>query len=293
MPTHKFKTLFSVTAMAICALPSWAHHSPEETIALLTKKIEAAPTPSDLTQRATEWMILSAYRKAQSDLKQAIELDDQFWTAHLGLAKVYGKLGETGHALDVVNSALDQFDSPNTQRAFHQFQSELYAENNESFKALRAIQSAVQNGSTETDDYLRRSLLQAQLGLQMERLNDLTDAMIVNESIVLKNEYIDALIEAGKLDKALDLVEKRMFESRRKSSWLIRRAKIHKQRDNEVLALHDLKTAEEEILDLLNPDRPHVGLLNELIQIYKMTDRPKEERHAKDQLNRIFKSSVY
>jgi tetratricopeptide (TPR) repeat protein len=274
-------------ALIFATSNSGAHHSPEETIAILTEKIETAPNPADLTQRAAEWIILSSYRNAQQDLEQALTLDGHFWTAHLALAEVQGETNQFEEGLVLIEAALKKFDTQHARRAFYQLQSRLYEENGEFSKSLNAIQSAIQLGSSEMDDLVRRSRLQAALNLPFERLKDLETAMSGNPGIVLKNEYIDALIDADQLDKALPLIEKRLAKTRRKSAWLIRRAKIYQQKNHATLALEDLRSAEFEIQTLLNPDRPHIGLLIELGQIYEMTDRPDDARHIQAQLKRL------
>lgn len=281
---HKVWNRLAALIFVVCATPSWAHEGPEDMIAILTERIEVAPTPSNLTQRAGEWMVLSHFQEARNDLQQAIELDANFWTARLALAKVHRDTGELDAGLEIIDEALRRFDSQHARRSFFQLQAELYEANNELRESLQAIQSAIQLGSTEMDDFLRRSRLQADLGLGKQRIEDLKRAMDNNRGIVLKNEYIDSLIDVRQFGKALPLIERRLRESRRKSAWLIRRARVYQGQELEERALVDLETAEIEIQGLLNPKRPHPGLLLELKQVYEMTNRLEDAKAVSAQL---------
>jgi len=290
--TQSINTLraLSLWTALLATTTCWAHHSPEETIAILSARIEADPSPIVLTQRAAERVILSRFSEARTDLEQAIALDERFWMAHLDLANVLHKMGNTEEGLRHIDTALEKFSSTRSRCSFRQLQAILYEANDEPVKALDAINRAIQQGSVELDDFLRRSKLQAVLKLNKERLLDLEHAMTLNPGIVLKNEYIDALIDAKHWEKALPLVEQRLDQSRRKSPWLIRRAKILGNRTYMKQASEDLKNAETEIEKLLNPERPHLGLMVELAQIYEMTDRPLEAERIRIILDKTTES---
>ena len=75
-------------------------------------------------------------------------------------------------------------------------------------KALEDADKAISEYPDNAECYLTRSLLQQQLGLKKERIKGLEDGIRETGSGLLEAEWIDALIEGGKTDLALQRIQR-------------------------------------------------------------------------------------
>jgi tetratricopeptide (TPR) repeat protein len=108
---------------------------------------------------------------------------------------------------------------------------------------------------------LQRSRLQADLGKHEDRIRALQAAGRENPSAVLDIELIEAQIDAGHSREVLPQIEAELADSRRKSSWLLRRARAWQQLGRTSEAKADLEAAVDEINERLHPTHPDPGLL--------------------------------
>jgi tetratricopeptide (TPR) repeat protein len=107
--------------------------------------------------------------------------------------------------------------------------------------------------------------LQAQilreLGQDEAALNSLKEAWLKTRAVILRNEWFDALIELGRGEEALPLVEQELENTRFRSSWLIRRARIFLQQKRSAEAKADLQAAIDELTPRLAVTPPPALLL--------------------------------
>jgi regulator of sirC expression with transglutaminase-like and TPR domain len=103
--------------------------------------------------------------------------------------------------------------------------------------------------------------LHAHLLRKKERIAGLDEGIKSTGSGVLENERIDALIDDHQFEAALAKIEKELDESRWKSTWLIRRAKVRLGTEKKAEAKMDLEAAIAEIQTRINLNSPDPSLL--------------------------------
>jgi tetratricopeptide (TPR) repeat protein len=116
-------------------------------------------------------------------------------------------------------------------------------------KALEAANEAIKEHAESVEWYLSRSQLQQQLGLKKERIAGLDDGIKATGSGLLEGEWLDALIDGGQAKTALARIETELEDARLKSTWLLRRAKVHLALNKKDAAKTDLEAALKEIND--------------------------------------------
>jgi hypothetical protein len=85
--------------------------------------------------------------------------------------------------------------------------------------------------------------------------------MALTGSFVLEIEWMEALIDGGDFQEALEGIEPQLAASRLQSSWRIRRARALLGLERREEARRDLGLALEEIGGRLKPDQPDITLL--------------------------------
>ena len=80
-------------------------------------------------------------------------------------------------------------------------------------------------------------------------------------SVVLRNAWVDASLDAGVYAEVLPVIEAELAKSRLKSSWLIRRGRMRLGMGAREAGIKDLRDAVTELDPRIHPERPDVSLL--------------------------------
>ena len=78
---------------------------------------------------------------------------------------------------------------------------------------------------------------------------------------MLYNAWVEALVDTGDYEQARPIIEEKVAAARLKSSWLLRRAKLHQATGDQQAASADLEAAIAELNQRINPQNPDITLL--------------------------------
>jgi tetratricopeptide (TPR) repeat protein len=243
--------------------PLAAHDSPEHVIEELTEKMKATgETPELLADRAVEYRLLGKLPEAIKDLERALILDPESQSLHRNLARAHFENGKPDDALTTIGRGLrGRSDDPAETAALRILRAEVLRSKKDYDKALEDCDAAIALHAENPEWYVLRSELHRKLKAHKERLAGIEAGIKITGSWVLQIERVEALIDAGKYDVALPIVEAELQDSRIKSSWLIRRARVRQAQGKNDDATEDLRTALVEINTRLNPKTPDLPLL--------------------------------
>jgi tetratricopeptide (TPR) repeat protein len=115
------------------------------------------------------------------------------------------------------------------------------------------------NGKLEW--YLLHARLLGELKRDNERPEILRKGYQLTGSIVLRNAWIDSLLECKKYETALPIIEKELISSRLKSSWKLRRAKAYIGIGKINDAMNDLRMCLKELDQRIHPKKPDMTLI--------------------------------
>ena len=248
--------------MAIC-LPAFAHAGPEHDIEELTDRLSKEGESADLfLQRAIEYELLSKHAEATRDLEHALRFEPHSLPIQRELSHTYFVSGKTNEALQTANRGLEAATGEGSDyAALLIVRAEILRAANHFDKAVADANRAIKTEPGKVEWYLFRSQLQAHLKQKKERIAGLEDGIKETGSAVLENERIDALIEDTQYETALIRIDKELEDSRWKSSWLIRRAKVRLATAKTVEGKADLDAAISEIESRINLNSPDPSLL--------------------------------
>ena len=250
-----------LAAFGACA-PAAAHDGPQHVIDELTLQMASSgQTAARLYQRACEYRTLGKLDRAERDLRQALARDPKHRAAQIELAQVLLAAGQHTAAIAVVDRALRQVATPSELPPLRMIRCDALLAAGEAQQALAECRLACRANPTEVEWLLRRSQLEAQLGLHIERIAELAAAVKQHASGVLHIEWIDALLDAGRAGEALAPIEVELADSRLQSSWLIRRARARQMLGKPAEAAADLRLAIAEINQRIYPARPDLSLV--------------------------------
>jgi tetratricopeptide (TPR) repeat protein len=263
-----------------------AHDSPEHQIELLTSIMASQGKSSSLLlKRATEFRTLGQVDKAILDVKAALTLNPTADFAWKELSRLY--LGQAKHelALEAINQALITNSDDEEKASIYMTRAEVFTAMSKASQALADMEKAFEQGSPELEWYIQRGQLQAKLGKWEDCLKGLKQGYEQTRSIVLEIEWIEALIDAGKPQEALTLIEPHLLSARWKSSWLLRRARARK-------ALHlqyqeDLQIVLQELDKRANPRVPDMTLLADRGLACALLGRQEEARKNYDAAKKL------
>ncbi len=242
--------------------PSFAHDGPEHEIEELTERIAKGGESADLLlQRAIEYQVLGKNAEAAKDLERALQLEVQSVMAHRELSRAYFALGKTNEALQTISQALKIASEPPDHAALLIARAEILRARKDHKKALDDANRAIREYPVNVEWYLVRSQMQAQLKQKKERLKGLEEGIKTTGSGVLETEWIDALIDDGQHARALERIESELKNSRLRSSWLIRRAKVRQAFGKTAEAKSDLEAAIAELNGRINATSPDPSLM--------------------------------
>ncbi len=242
-----------------------AHDSPEHVVEILTARMEAVGERADLLwRRATEYRALRNHPAAARDLKRAIKLRKDYLPAYVDLSRVQLALGQRRRALWTIDRAMRLAGGESDRAPLRMVKAEVLAESSRFDEALRECDLALAGSSGgELDWFLTRSQIQCRLGRFNEAAAGLRRGFELTGSAVLEVECIDAMIDAGQFAEARGKVEAALSESRYRSSWLLRRARIHLGQGEMTEGHRDLADAIAEMNRRMSPTHPESGLLSE------------------------------
>jgi len=276
-------------AVAGCAASIWlavnsfsiayAHDGPEHEIDELTDRIKTeGPSADLLLQRAIEYNVLRKGAEAVKDLERALDFESHSAAILRELARAYFTVGKTNEALDTAARGLKYATEGPEKASLYIARSDFLRARRDHQKALDEMEKAIREHSENSECYLARSLLQQQLGLKKERIKGLAEGIKATGSGLLEAEWIDALIDGGKAEAALERIQAELKDSRLRSSWLIRRAKVlfAMQKDDEAKA--DAKEALEELNQRLSRGTSDALLLADRGQAHELLGKKEEAK---------------
>ena len=259
-----FHSVWLAAAVSCAALFSAAaHEGPEAEIAELTERMQVnGETAGLLAERAIEYRVLGKLPEATKDLERATVLDPKSIGLCRELARVQFLGGKGGDAIATVTRGLTlKADEPADLAALRMLRAEILRSQNDDKKALEDCDAALRLHRQNPEWYLLRSDIQRRLKLPKERVAGLEDGIKATGAGVLEIERLEALLDAAQFAAALPVIETELADSRIKSSWLIRRARVRLGLGKKAEADDDLKAALKEIGTRLNPKAPDVPLL--------------------------------
>jgi len=259
------RLLAGAAALCFFAARLPAHDSPEHVIEFLTQRMAATGTNAEsLWERATEYRSLGRLTSAARDLAHAARLRPDFLPVLADLALVEQASGKPSEALATLERAIHQSTEERTRGGFYMARADLFLAQGDFVKALADCDRAFARiPEPEPDWYLTRGLLQARQGQLQEAVAGLQRGFELTGHPVLEAEWIDALLDAGRCQAALDRIEPRLVEARCQSAWLVRRARARLGLGRTAPGRGDLHAAITEITTRLSPVQAEPTLLAE------------------------------
>ncbi len=250
----------------------------------LNLAIAAHPDMRDLYySRAGHYRELAKVTEARADLEKCLTIDPGYLPAIRELARLDDAAGGTAAAIARMEKAIATAEAaPDLESQFHlvgcySLLAQLLLKTDRAEAALQAvIRGTALSQEVSTDLVLLKSEIQRRMGLKKERVRDLEAAMISVRAYLIRQAWIEAMIDAG--DNARTLVEIQLeIESNRLiSSWLIRRARVFLQTGKQAEAATDLQAARAEIGTRLRIDSPDPTLLCDLASIEALEGNAQE-----------------
>jgi tetratricopeptide (TPR) repeat protein len=282
--SKRFIQAITVGCSLVTGLPGLAHDGPEHDIEELTERMAKEGESTDLLlQRAIEYNVLGKFTEAAKDLERALQFDPDSLTVQRELSRAYFASGKTDEALKAASRGLKNPAAGPDYASLLMVRAEILRARGEHQKALDDADLAIEEYPNNVEWYLVRSQLQSRLKLKKERLNGLEEGIKETGSGVLEIEWIDALIDDGQHPAALERIETELKNSRWRSSWLIRRAKIRLAAKNAEEATADLETAITELNRRINPTSPDPSLLADRGQAQDLLGKKEEARKDYEQ----------
>lgn len=262
--------------------PASAHDGPEHEIAELTERMKKNGESADLlTERAVEYRVLGKLPEATKDLERAAVLDPDSMAIHRELGRVLFVGGKPADALATVTRGLRlKTEEPTDLASLHMLRAEIFRSQNENAKALKDCDAGLAIHKQNPEWYLLRSDIQKRLKAHQERLAGIEVGLKETGAGVLEIERVDALMDAGQFEEALKFIETELEDSRIKSSWYIRRARVLLGMRRKPEAEADLRLALAEIGTRLNPKHSDVPLLLDKALAHELLGETKDALRA-------------
>lgn len=243
-----------------------AHDSPEHSVEDLTAHIQQEGESVPLLLRcASHYRVLGQAEKAIADLSRVLQLEPKQEGALVELSRIHLAQGNADTSLQWIQQAIGT-GKPNKDNAhLYAARADIYLAKADYANAIADYNRAIAADAGQIDWYLNRSWVHELLNDHSQRIKSLAKGYEATRSVVLQNEWIEALIEGGHAQIALQIIEPQLRQARLKSSWLIRRARARLALKNPLeysgAARNDLKEAITEINLRLRPSRPDTDLL--------------------------------
>jgi len=260
---HLHRWLLALLLSGCTVFQLAAHEGPEHEIEALTEKMKTSGESAELlADRAIEYRLLGKLPEAIKDLERAVVLDTQSMAIQRALAHALYLDGKADDALATISRGLRaNVDEPAEIAALRILRAEILRSKKDYLKALEDANAAIELHNLNPEWYVLLSDIQRLRKAHRERLAGIEAGIKATGAWILEIERVEALIDAGNLDAALPIIESELRESRIKSSWLIRRARVRQAQGKHEDAADDLKAALVEIGTRLNPKTPDLPLL--------------------------------
>ena len=244
----------------------YAHDSPEHSVEDLTAHMkEHGESVHLLLSRAGQYRVMGRSELAIADLLRVLQIEPRHQGAQVELSRIYLAQGRHATSLHWIEQAIETAKAGADNSHLYAARGDVHMAQANYTDALKDYNRALAADSTQVDWYINRSLVQELLNRPGERIKGLWQGYEHTRSAVLYNEWVEALIEGGQPDRALQAIEPQLNQARLKSSWLIRRARARLAaragRGLQKLAHDDLQAAIAEISARLNISRPDIDLL--------------------------------
>jgi tetratricopeptide (TPR) repeat protein len=307
MRAFALRTWLAVLLCGNAPFRAAAHEGPEHEIEELTERMKkSGESPDLLAERAVEYRLLGKLTEATNDLERAVVLDPGSMVIHRELARVLFLNGKPDDAIATIARGLRLRSDDATEIAsLRMLRAEILRSKKEYQKALEDCDSALALHKDNPEWYLLRSEIQGRLKAHEKRLAGIEVGIKETGAGVLEIERVEALIDAGKYDPALRFIEAELQDSRIKSSWLIRRARVRLGKGQKAVAEEDLRAALAEIATRLNPKSPDLPLLldralalellgdeREALRVYKEAREKGAEEPVKDKIKSLEESTA-
>ena len=276
---------FLVLVAALSATTSTeAHPDARELIARYTAEIDAGSRdPKVYYDRSVAWRSVNRNHEAAADLKKALELNPEFLMALQQLPRVLAAQGQVDEAIDTAKKAIEVARAHGRAAEAHCWgvlaRVELARKGHASARAALAKAFELQPAG-DLDWFLAEADALQALGKSNEAIKALKKAHDRTGSVVLRNAWLDTLLDAGRGVEALPLIEAELKARPRNSAWLVRRARARLSTKNVADAEADLRLAVEELDRKISADHPHVALLIDRAMAWALLGE--KERAAKD-----------
>tara|TARA_B110000116_G_scaffold271704_1_gene293292 strand:- start:1688 stop:2620 length:933 start_codon:yes stop_codon:yes gene_type:complete len=256
---HLFSALFFV------ALGSHAisHHDTKALIEELTKRINSGEsTAENYYKRAIEYRVLGQLNEAENDLEIALHRNANFTLARREITRILSKQGRHKLAIlsaeKVITNAISQREKSSAMILL----ARMLLNAGEPSEAIKYSSTAFKlNPNGKLEWYLLHARLLGELNRDNERPEILRTGYQLTGSIVLRNAWIDSLLECKKYEIALPIIEKELTSSRLKSSWKLRRAKAYIGIGKINTAMNDLRMCLNELDQRIHPKKPDMTLI--------------------------------
>lgn len=273
-----------MTALAWPLLPCTADPGHEIRIEDINAQIAANPNLPDLYfQRAVNYRELSRMADARADWEKCLTLQSGFLPANRELARLDELENHRKEGIERLEKAMA---AAPAEAAVHlpgcySVLADMLLKSDRNEAALAAAQKGIAlSPSMSLDFLLLRAEAQRRLGKHEDRVRDLATAMTGLKSFVLRIAWIEALIDAGRSKEALPEIQEEIDNSRYRSSWLIRRARVRLHDGNKEDAMADLQAALTEIEPRIRPEFPDLSLVCDRALIHAL--QGKREEAAKE-----------
>lgn len=244
-------------ACGFAAAPAAAHDSPEHVVEALTAQMaKTGPTADLLYRRAVEYRALRKYAEAEADFEASLALDLNSFATTFALAEILATQKKWQRCIELVEPLTTAKDQ-SLRAAGLSLRGRIRAAQGDWNTALADFEAAMELDEL-IETYLLRAKAHAELYERSKQIEGLRQGWTRTESPVLLRVLCDALIDAeGKhLAEAMTIVNREAAESRYRSAWLLRRARLHLIQNNRAEAIADLQAALSELNARLDTPRP-------------------------------------
>lgn len=245
----------------LLSLSASAHTDISEIIHGLSEKIAQEPSSELYLQRALEYRALREKQHAIEDLQAALQLQPHHHLAITSLIQLSAAASPEKLALIKRYAGFAHGHTQQLEATY--LLAQYYAEAQfptVSLLLCQGLQKYRLNDKNPALDLLHSQVLSS-LGKHSQAATILKKAWERTNSIVLRNNWIDAALTAGLTRDCLPIIEQELATSRFLSSWLIRRARAALIHRDTVRAHADLRRALAEISTRLRPDQPDLTLI--------------------------------
>ncbi len=262
-----------------------AHEGPEHVIDSLTREMRLHGTNAELLyRRAIEYRSLGNRSRFERDLDAAVHCDADFFPARLELAKCKLQQHNMVEARQLIEPLVGA-NSPTLRAVALATRAEIDACEKHWEHAIDSLTVALEI-RPDVEWYLQRAEFQSQARKFWEAIAGLRDGYAKMESPLLLRELCDQLIavqmiEAKRHDpkdfaEVMSIVQRELDESRIRSSWLIRRARIRAAQGEWNAAQDDLLSAIAELRQRTSEQQPDPEVASDLAQAQKLLQSLKD-----------------